>query len=166
MFNKENFVSATFTSEERRYVEVLYLHDDEIHPFVVDILDVDHPNTKELLEIQDMDDILELTYQTKKEERKAFEQTVMQIAKKEGLIDHILENIDNTLFELMIDFLTIEDKKNIDKLFNFKIFLFEQEIVKNCKKGKQKTAIRKAKTPMAAFKVWMKIWEESKKSTN
>ena len=34
----------------------------------------------------------------------------------------ILENIDNTLFELMIDFLTIEDKKNIDKLFNFKIY--------------------------------------------
>jgi hypothetical protein len=165
MFNKENFVSAIFTDQDRRYVEVLYIHDDEVHPFVVDLEDAENPDTKRLLDIHDMDDILELTYQTKKEERKAFEQTVMQIAKNDGLIDHILENIDNTLFELMIDFLTIEDKKNIDKLFNFKIFLFEQEIVKNCKE-KQKTAIRKAKTPMAAFKVWMKIWEENKKSTN
>ena len=166
MFNKENFVSATFIDKDTRYVEVLYTHDDELHPFVVDFEDKDNSDTKRLLEIQDMDDLLELTYQTRKEERAAFEKTVMQIAKNEGLIDVILKDQDSEFFKFMVDFLTNENNKNIDKLFNFKIFLFEQEIVKNCKKEKQKTAIRKAKTPMAAFKVWMKIWEENKKSTN
>ena len=46
------------------------------------------------------------------------------------------------------------------------LFLFEQDVVKNYKIENVKSEIRKAKTPIEALKVYIKIWEESKKTTN
>ena len=42
MFNSDNFVSARFTNNARNLVEVLYEHDDELHPFMLDINDKDN----------------------------------------------------------------------------------------------------------------------------
>ena len=63
MFNSENFISATFVDQDRRYVEVLYTHDDEVHPFVVDIEDKDNPDVTRLFELYSMDELHESTYQ-------------------------------------------------------------------------------------------------------
>ena len=72
------------------------------------------------------------------------------------------EEYFNTLFE----FLLTNKKEFIDRLFNFKLFLFEKSVVKNSTDEETKSNIRKAKTPLGAFKGFIKIWEESKKSTN
>ena len=66
----------------------------------------------------------------------------------------------------MFDFLLSNKQEHIDRLFNFKIHLFEQDIVKNCKDEDIKSSIRKAKTPIEALKYFLQIWEESNQSTN
>ena len=88
---------------------------------------------------------------------------VKTIAQKEGLIKHIIEEVNPKFIELMMDFLLSNKKEHIDRLFNFKIFLFEQDIVKNAEETK-KTTIRKAKTPLEALKIFIDLWEDSNKT--
>ena len=82
----------------------------------------------------------------------------------EGLKREIIEEVNPKFISLMMDFLLSDKKEHIDRLFNFKIYLFEQDIVKNCKDNSKKTAIRKAKTPLEAFKVFLGLWEDSNKT--
>ncbi len=66
----------------------------------------------------------------------------------------------------MFDFLLSDKQEHIDRLFNFKIYLFEQDIVQNYKNEELKTKIRKSTTPIEALKYFLQIWEESNQSTS
>ena len=72
-----------------------------------------------------------------------------------------MEDVDSNFFKLMLNFLLSNKQEHVDRLFNFKIYIFEQDIVKNSKNESAKTAIRKSKTPLEALKNFITIWEES-----
>ena len=165
MFNEENFITAHFIDNERKNIEVLLKSEDEtaVNPYILEY-DVDNPTCQELLKLCSLDQLHENTYTKIQEERKAYISQVKNIAKKEGLIDQIIEEVNPKFISLMMDFLLSDKKEHIDRLFNFKIYLFEQDIVKNCKDNSKKTAIRKAKTPLEAFKVFLGLWEDSNKT--
>ena len=151
MFTKDTLINAVFTSDENRYVEVLYSHNNERHPFVVDTNDSENPDTKRLLEIQDLDQIMENTLAAKKEERRQFESLVIDIAERDGLI--VSEKT-----AVKVDFphlvrLIFEDEENEDHLFALKLALFELDVVKNSKAKKRKTDLRKAKTKTEVLKI-------------
>ncbi len=93
--------------------------------------------------------------------RKVFEAMIKRVAQKEGLIKRIIENVDPDFFKLLFDFLLSNKKEHIDRLFNFKIFIFEQDVVKNSKNETIKSAIRKSKTPLEALDNFLIIWKES-----
>tara|TARA_Y100000780_G_scaffold228339_1_gene245740 strand:+ start:1343 stop:1831 length:489 start_codon:yes stop_codon:yes gene_type:complete len=162
MITKENFITAHFIDNERKNIEVLLTSSDgtKVNPYILEY-DVNNPICQELLKISSLDDLHENTYIKKQEERKDFVIQVKKIAQKEGLIKRILENVDSEFMTLMMDFLLSGKKEHIDRLFNFKIFLFEQDIVKNAEVSK-KTAIRKSKTPLEALKIFINLWEENK----
>ncbi len=164
MFNEENFITAHFIDNERKNIEVLLKSEDEtaVNPYILEY-DVDNPICQELLKLCSLDQLHENTYTKKQEERKVFVNQVKKIAQKEGLIKHIIEEVNPKFIELMMDFLLSNKKEHIDRLFNFKIYLFEQDIVKNCKDSSKKTAIRKAKTPLEALKIFIQLWEDSNK---
>ena len=103
----------------------------------------------------------ENTWQKKKQEREDFIIQVKSIAENEGLYKQLTEKVDENLYEHIIKFLTEKDKDQIDKLFSWKIYLFELDDVKNSKNEKAKSAIRKSKTPIEALKSFIEIWEES-----
>ena len=161
MITKDNLISAYFIDNERKNIECLLKSDvDKVYTQIIPF-DVKNDMYKMLMEIVSLDDIHEVTYEKKKEERKIFEKKVKEIAQKEGLIKQIIENVDPDFFKLLFDFLLSDKQEHIDRLFNFKIYIFEQDIVKNSKNESVKTAIRKAKTPLEAMKNYMIIWEES-----
>ena len=162
MISEANYITAHFIDNERKNIEVILKDDDEtkVYPYILEY-NPDNPICKELLEICSLDQLHENTWQKKKEERKNYEDQIKEIAKKEGLIKQIIENVDNEFITLMMDFLLSDKKENIDRLFNFKIYLFENDMVKNYKDENKKTAIRKAKTPLEALKLFIEIWEES-----
>ena len=163
MFNEENFITANFIDNERKTIEVLLKSDDgtAVNPYILEY-DVDNSICQELLKLCSLDQLHENTYSKKQEERKAFVNQVKTIAQKEGLIKHIIEEVNPKFIELMMDFLLSNKKEHIDRLFNFKIYLFEQDIVKNCKDQSLKSAIRKSKTPLEALKIYIQLWESHK----
>ena len=160
MFNEENFITANFIDNERKTIEVLLKSDDgtAVNPYILEY-DVDNSICQELLKLCSLDQLHENTYSKKQEERKAYISQVKKIAQKEGLIKHIIEEVNPKFIELMMDFLLSNKKEHIDRLFNFKIYLFEQDIVKNCKDQSLKSSIRKAKTPLEALKIYIQLWE-------
>ena len=164
MINEENFITAHFIDNERKNIEVLLKSDDgtAVNPHILEY-DVDNPNCQELLKLCSLDQLHENTYTKKQEERKAYISQIKNIAQKEGLIKDIIEEVNPKFIELMMDFLLSNKKEHIDRLFNFKIYLFEQDVVKNCKDQSTKSAIRKAKTHLEALKIYIKLWEDTNK---
>ncbi len=162
MITKDNLISAYFIDNERKNIEVLTKSEDETS-VIPTILPFDENNSmfKELMSVITVDDLHEVTYQKKKEEKKIFENKVKEIAQKEGILKQIVENVDSDFFKLLFDFLQSNKKEHIDRLFNFKIFIFEQDVVKKSKNETAKTAIRKSKTPLEALDNYLIIWKES-----
>lgn len=162
MFDNDNFYNATFTDGENRNVEVIYVHDKMLNTFVVDLHDVDNPDTKRLLEITDVEQIQVNTVLRRRDERKAFEETVKQIAKTEGLLpDDTVEikgkdqkyiTLDKLIFEWDDD-----DEKQKEALFQLKLKMFDMDHVQKSKKKSAKTNLRKAKTPLETMVVYSKF---------
>ena len=166
-FLKDNLISAYFIDNDRQNIELMCRTEDHLSVFT-EILpfDVNNEQFKILSKVVSLDELHEATWQKKKEERKEYEQEVKRVAVQEGLLKKIIENVDNDYFELMFDFFLSNKPEHIDRLFNFKIYIFEQEMIRNSKNEKVKTAIRKSKTPIEAFKYYLQIWEESNQTTN
>ena len=171
MFTKDNFYTAYFIDNNRENIEVLIKKED-FKPGNLSVMSIvipfneENDQYKKLLEMCSLDQLHENTWEKKKIEREDYVLQVKKIAEEEGLIKQIVENVDSDFFILMFDFLLSNKQEHIDRLFNFKIHLFEQDIVKNCKDEDIKSNIRKAKTPIEALKYFLQIWEESNQSTN
>jgi len=171
MFTKDNFYTAYFIDNERKNIEILIKRPDfkpgnlSLESYIIPFNE-DNGEYKKLLEMCSLDQLHENTWEKKKVEREDYVMQVKKIAEEEGLIKQIVENVDSDFFILMFDFLLSNKQEHIDRLFNFKIHLFEQDIVKNCKDEDIKSSIRKAKTPIEALKYFLQIWEESNQSTN
>jgi hypothetical protein len=162
MITKDTFITASFIDTERKNIEILLKDDEEtkVYPYILEY-NPDNPICKELLEICSLDQLHENTWQKKKDERRNFESMVKKVAVKEGFLKRIIENVDSDFFKLLMDFFLSDKQEHIDRLFNFKIFLFEQDTVKNSKNEEVKTAIRKSKTPLEALDNFIIIWKES-----
>ena len=166
MISEANYITATFIDNERKTIEVLLRNDDgtKVHPYILEY-NPKHPICKELLKVCSLDELHENTWSKKKEEVKLFEDSVIRIAEKTGIIKKLLKISKKAeaedFFGAIFDFLLTDKKEHIDRLFNFKLHLFEQDVIKKSKNEKGKSNIRKAKTPIDAFKEFVKIWEES-----
>ena len=160
-----NYITAHFIDNERKNIHVLLKSDDEtsVYPYILEY-NPDDPICQEFLKLCSLDQLHQNTWLKKKEERKDFVNQVKRIAQKEGLIEQIIDEVNPKFIKLMMDFLLSNKKEHIDRLFNFKIYLFEQDIVKNCKDQSKKTAIRKSKTPLEALKIFIDLWEDSNKT--
>ena len=84
---KEHLTKAYFIDGERKNIEVLYTSEDfkETYSAIIEY-DTKHPDCQALLEVMSLDDLHESTYQHKKQERLAFEQEAIAIAKRAGLV--------------------------------------------------------------------------------
>ena len=148
MFNSENFVSARFTNNARNLVEVLYNHNGELHPFILDINDKDNPDVIRLFEMYSMDELHESTYQYVQDQQKGFELAVMSIAERDGIISKLGGEDWKTILNMIFT-----DIENEDHLFALKLALFEMDAIKKSKAKKKKTDLRKAKTKLEVLKV-------------
>lgn len=171
MITKENFYSAYFIDNDRTTVEVLLKAPDfgegkvKVTSYIIPYNE-EHNDCKRLLKLCPLDELHENTWNKKRVEREDFVKQVKTIAQEEGLYNTIADKVDEELFVFLLDFLTSDKQEHLDKLFSWKIFLFEQDLVKNSKNQDLKSAIRKSKTPLEALKIYIQIWEENKSSTN
>ena len=90
-----------------------------------------------------LDQLHEYTYQKVKRERKLFEESVLRIAKKDGIIMDSAK-IDTKFYPKVVDAL-FNDEENADHLFALKLAVFELDKVKDSDKEDLKKKLRQSK---------------------
>lgn len=156
---KDNFITAYFCDDDRKFIEILSTSEDKKETFPTVIpFDENEPQYKILLEFVTLDDLHENTYQLKKTEREMYEKELVEIAKKEGMV---LESsmIDTKFFNLLSKALfNFDPEKDSDKLFALKISLFEIDKIKDAPNDDKKAKLRKSKTLIEALQAAFEIY--------
>ena len=103
MISEANFVTAAFIDNERTNIEVLLKNDEEtkVYPYILEY-NPDNPICKELLEICSLDQIHENTWEKKKEEVKLFEDSIIRIAEKKGLLKTAIKTAKERIKESVV----------------------------------------------------------------
>ena len=148
---KDNFIDAYFIDEDRQNIEVLQKSEDgkKIIPTIIAFEKPDDTgktstgNMEKLKEVMSVDELHERTYNKKKDERKLFEEQLMRIAKKDGLVVGDTTKPED-LFPNVVKAIT-ENLTNEDHLFAFKLALFEVDKIRDSDNADLKTAMRQGK---------------------
>jgi len=152
MITKENLIGAYFIDSDRKNIEVLTTSEDK-KQIIPTIMPFDENNHmfKELTSVITVDDLHENTYQKKKDEQKIFEEKVMQIAKKDGLVLDDTK-IDSNSFAKIVNAI-FEQNENEDQLFALKLALFELTAIRDSKDLDLKKKLRQCKNKIDTLKV-------------
>ena len=152
MITKENLIGAYFIDNDRKNIEVLTTSEDK-KQIIPTILPFDENNHmfKELTSVVSVDQLHENTYQKKKDEQKIFEEKVMQIAKKDGLLLDDTK-IDSTSYNKITKAI-FEQGENEDQLFALKLALFELPGIRDSKNDELKKKLRQTKNKIDTLKI-------------
>jgi len=154
MFNKDNFIEASFIDNDRKNIEVLTKSDNGKN-LIPTIIPYDESNHmfKELMELITIDKLHEDTHNKKKEEARLFEEQVMRIAKKSGMISDIAKEESNDEFFANIVDAVIKKQDDEDHLFALKIAAFENiKQINESDDVEGKKKIRQAKNKIELFR--------------
>ena len=153
------YIHSYFTNEARTVCIVVWESPSgEIFEDAIQITE-DNVLWKELLAVEGVteDVIHENTFNKNKEDRNAFEQEVLEIAKREGLWNEIKDNEENILQSAARMVLLDRSEINDESLFKFKLKLFENEIVSGSTDREAKSVLRKANTYFDALVAYRKF---------
>ena len=144
MFNKDNFIEASFIDNERQNIEILTKSEDgkTVIPTVIPYDEKDDM-FKELMTIKTLDQLHEDTHNKKKEEGRVFKEEMLRIAKQEGIIG--IELNRDEYFAEIVNLIT-KDQENEDHLFALKLALFEVEDIRDSENIELKKNIRQSKS--------------------
>ncbi len=143
------FLTAHYVNEARSLVCVKWWnHEDETQYQEFTAPRIGEPIFDRLLTHIDLEDLMDLTYKFREESKLAFESVAVDIAKKEGLIwdinDADATHMMKAFAELMFNRDHNQDPDIKEKIFIFKLQLFEFPEVKKSKNKSLKSKIRKA----------------------
>jgi len=143
MFNKENFVEASFIDNERKNIEVLTKSDDgkSVIPTIIPFDETNHM-FKELMAIKTLDELHEDTHNKKKLESDLYKEQAIAFAKESGLV---AEENKSDIVTKLIEYIT-KNTNNEDDLFALKLGLFEVAEIKDSEDIELKKSLRQSKT--------------------
>jgi hypothetical protein len=141
---KDHFLTAYFIDNERQNIEIQATSEDQkkVYTYVIPF-DENRDEYKALSKFMSLDQLHESTYQKAKNERRLFEEQVIRIAQKDGLIMDS-EKIDTKFYPTLVTSL-FEDQDNADHVFALKLALFELDAIKNSENEEAKKELRKSK---------------------
>ena len=157
MFNKDNFVEASFVDTERQNIEVLTKSEDgkSVYPTIIPFEEDNHM-FKELMGVITLDKLHEDTHNKKKAESELYKKEVMRIAKEDGFLadiskTHAIEENKEDYFSSIIDGI-FKKQTDEDHLFAFKIAAFELKEINESSNVEGKKKIRQAKNKIELFR--------------
>lgn len=158
-----DFLTAHFCNNERTTVESYWVTPDGLETRVeyIEAKEGD-PNWENLLTHIDIDALHEATYKQIRAQNEAFKEDVIKIAKERGLI-HDLTNLNEVdTMNLIVQFIfgEFDPEKDKEKLFMFKLKLFEIAKIKASKNRAVKAKMRKAENLIESIKAAIEILEE------
>ena len=148
-----DFVRAHFTNDERTTVESFWTDGNVERVEYIEAKDGD-VNWENLLTHIDIDALHEATYKHIKEQNEYFEDSVIKIAKERGLIyDFDEQNTDVYKAFVQVLFGNFDPERDKEKLFLYKLQLFELDAIKKTKSKIKKKNLRQAKSIIEATKI-------------
>ena len=157
------FLTAHFSDNERTNVEVYWVTPDGLETRVENIeAKAGDPNWEDLLTHISLEKLHEATYKHMQDNDMAFKEDVIKKAKERGLI-HDLSNLNDVeTMKLIVEFIfgPFDPEKDKEKLFMFKLKLFEVDKIKKSTDREMKAKLRKAENLMDAIKAALKILDE------
>ena len=119
---------------------------------------------EDLLEHCDLEDIQDWTFQYQHESRKGFEEDVIEVARKEGLVWDVRDADAMELYKgfakAIFDNDWENDKLAKEKLFCFKLQVFELNTFKKSKNKELKSQLRKCQNMIEAVTIACQIHQE------
>ena len=158
MFNKENFVEASFIDSERKNIEVLTKSDDgkSVIPTIIPFDETNHM-FKELMDIKTLDELHEDTHNKKKEEARLFELFAMDVVKRKGLVlEKDINKLDTKFYPTVVKSL-LTNIDNIDHIFALKLAFFEIKSISESEDIEGKKKLRQAKNKLEVIDLALKI---------
>ncbi len=157
------FLTAHFSDNERTNVEVYWVTPDGLETRVEHIeAKTGDPNWENLLTHISLEKLHEATYKQMHDQDMAFREDVIKIAKERGLIHDLTNLNDVETMKLIVDFIfgPFDPEKDKEKLFMFKLKLFEVDKIKKSSNREIKAKLRKAESLMDAIKATLEILDE------
>ncbi len=158
-----DFLTAHFSNNERTTVESYWVTPDGLETRV-EYIEANPEDTawKKLLTHIDIDSLHENTYKHIKTQNNIFKDDVVKIAKERGLIHDLsnLNDVDNMNLVVQFIFGEFNEEKDKEKLFMFKLKLFEVTKIKASKNRAMKAKMRKAQNILDVIKAAIEILEE------
>jgi hypothetical protein len=157
------FVDAYFTNNDRTIAEVVWSDaNGKLHIEIIEAKDGDKAweNLLNQPEVT-IDKLHERTVNRNREQRTLFEQQVVELAKRDGLI-YDGDVINTDLYKVFVKTIfntELTEKETKEQLFLFKLALFELDKIKESNNRKMKAALRKAETLPAALKIGCELFE-------
>ena len=105
-----------------------------------------------------LDELHENTYKHKKEEKRLFDEHVINIAKKDGLVFDEYK-LDTKFYPTLVSAI-LKDQKDEDHLFALKLALFENETINSSDNAELKAEIRKGKSKIEVLQAALKLFSE------
>jgi len=169
---EEGIEYARYIDEDRQNIEVMHIIEDDenihgrsakLHVLPADDNDVQF---KALLEHFTYDDIMEMTYSYNQNAERAFEEQVIAIAQKSGVLATLdVDVVSYEYVDKLIDILFLEkgikDKELKELIFKTKLRLFETDLVKNNNNKELKSSLRKSSSLKDIFYIMMQIEEDT-----
>lgn len=164
MIENLTYVSAYFRDDQRSSVLSFWEDPNGANGDLIEVAmttDENDTNFKHLLEHVTIDEIHENTWRYIQESDQAFKDQVIEIAKERGWLVNMDDGGTSDFHRILIDMLfePFDEEIHKEKLFFFKIQLFEREFVKNCKDKELKKKVRRAATPLEALRGAIDIFD-------
>jgi hypothetical protein len=161
------FLTAHFSNNERTIVESYWITPDGKETRV-EYIEAKPEETawKKLLTHIDIDALHENTYKHIKEQNATFEESVIEIAKQRNLI-YDIDSVKSDVYKIICStlFKPFDSETDKEKLFMYKLQLFETEQIKSSADRQSKTELRKANSILQATKIAIKIVENNSDTT-
>mgnify|MGYP003686365785 CR=1 FL=1 len=153
------FVRAHFSNNERTTIEAFWTDGEVERVEYIEAKEGDH-NFENLLTHIDIDDLHEATYKHIKEQNEVFEDSIIKIAKERGMIyDFDTQHTDVYKAFVQVVFGNFDPEKDKEKLFLYKLQLFEADAVKSSKNSAKKKKLRQAGSIVDATKIALSMIE-------
>lgn len=155
-YDEFEFITAYFINNERSIAQVEWL--DKAGMFHIEVVEAKQGDAawNRLLSHISEDELHETTYKYIREQNTIFEKDVITIAKKRGLI-YDVDSINSRFYKVFVDNILFGDDSDIERLFMYKLALFESDPIKNSDKKELKAKLRKTTTVCDATRVAMEI---------
>lgn len=155
------FLTAHFCNNERTIVESYWITPDGKETRV-EYVEAKPEETawKKLLTHIDIDALHENTYKHIRASDNAFKDQIMEIAKDRGMV-YDLDSINTDIYKAItaVIFKPFNSEEDKEKLFMFKLQLFELDQIKSSTDRIKKTELRKSKSIIEALKIAIDIVE-------